>query len=254
VTDMLTKAVKFIIEYRHAIFNPILLLMGVLFIGSVWKGKKFPWISLILFLISFGSYAARIFYFWDIQYKGYDILVYIGALIFVACLGEMTEYSIRTIRFRRVLRIISSMPSNIESSIYAYLDAKSNFLMYTNQFFQSFENENPKSLLKKISHIVLQEKEMSVREFQISLKSYEEKNLKASVILKNGSEYPLEILKRKVISRGKLLGYVLINQKTMVSEMYKETINRDFRRKLFRYFGLLEEPVHQHAARQRRSF
>lgn len=240
---MFSKIVAFIIEYRHALLNPLLLLMAVLLIGSISKGRRFPWISLVLFTASAGLYAGRIFVYWGKQFRGYDVIIYIAALMAVSCLVEITEFTVRSIRFHRIIRIISSMPSNIESSIYAYLDAKSNLLAYTSQFYHTFENEKPKSLLKKISHIVTNEKEMSVREFQTNMKSYEEKNLRANIILKNGNEYPFEILKRKVISRGKLLGYVLINQKTMVSEMYKDTISRQFRERLFRYFSLLEEPL-----------
>ena len=54
---------------------------------------------------------------------------------------------------------------------------------------------------------------------------------------------PAQLYKRKVTANGKLLGYVLINQTLTLSEIYKENVNNEFRKRQHIYFDLLGEPI-----------
>jgi hypothetical protein len=131
----MTKVFNFIIENKLTLFIPVLLLMTILIIASFGKGKKVPWVSISLTVISLLAFLASLKL--KINLMGKDIIIFIAGFTFISLLFDITVYIQKEYKFKKLIKLIAYIPSNIESNIYVYLDDKSKIIILTEQFYTS---------------------------------------------------------------------------------------------------------------------
>jgi len=252
---MFQQIIKFIVANKIPLFIPVLLLIVVLLISSIEKSKRVQWISLIVTLISIGGFIFTILE--STKLFGYDVIVYLSGFCLLTLFYNVILYFKTTSRFNKHIKLIKFTPSNIENDIYAYLDEQSKFIMLTDQFFENFEGLKItiRTVKKTISHLLCDDKKMSYKDFKKYVKSNAEKNYHLKIVLLDSKILKFEILKRKVIRNGKLLGYVLINQKPTLKvhkslEIPEEITNKNslagvskdiIKQNLLIYFNLLNQ-------------
>ena len=73
--------------------------------------------------------------------------------------------------------------------------------------------------------------EYNYKQFLKYLSATEEQNYKIEFVFNNEYIVPVQLNKQKVTDSGKLLGYVMINQVLTLSEIYKETVNNEYRKR-----------------------
>lgn len=242
---MIDKIKEFILINKTGLFIPVLFLIFILYISIVIKRKKFSTIPFLLTFISNVAFFGERIFFRGKQMFGFGIIYFIVGFAFISLILNLIVYFISVKSFNHKIKLIESTPSNIESNIYAYLNAKSKILMFTEQFYKNFKNLVSKNRLwsQAISRYVYEGQDINYKDFLHHLKNIEEKIFTLDITLTNNQTLHLELLKKKIILNGKLLGYVLINQKLTLPELYKESINKEFKKRLYIHYDLLEDTI-----------
>jgi hypothetical protein len=84
---------------------------------------------------------------------------------------------------------------------------------------------------------------MTYKKWLVFLKTAPEAVYRVKLGLINNQEVLLNLEKKIVKAKDKTIGFVLINQKLTLSEVFKDTVHIDYKKRLKVFFDLLDEPV-----------
>jgi len=240
---MINQIIKFIVDNKFTLIIPIIFATALLILDTYANRNKLSTIGFLLFLLSLSGFVFIIIV--DIKLFNIELVVYIAVLCLITFFYNSIAYAQATYKYNMLANLLIALPSNIESQVYIYLDNKSRFMMFTDQFYDLFHNFNfdKKNWSKYFDHAVIENKNYTYKDFKSIFQSIEEKTYKIQFVFSNDYIVPVQLIKKKVINNGKLLGYVLINQKLTLTEVYKENVNNEFRKRQHIYFDLLGKPI-----------
>jgi hypothetical protein len=244
---MLNKIIIFITANELTLLIPTLLLVVVFLFGSVIKKATTPLVSLIFTLLAIGGFLVHLFEIIPNTFLlfGLPIIFFVAALILLTLLVTLIEYLVSCQQFNRRIRLIEAVPSNIETNIYAYLSKNGCLIKFTDGFNQLFSElvKNKKNWFEGVSKLTCNEEEMSFKQWMTFLKQAPETVFSLNLLLVNEETMAFNLEKKSVLVNERTIGYILINQKLTLSEVFKDTVVTDYKNKLALYFELLEEPV-----------
>lgn len=203
ITDLLT-------THFYIFFIVGVVVIGFLAIGSALRKTKCAIAPLILAVISIAGFVFAVYNRY--KYAG-KLELYIGVFFVVAFLFNLIIYVIVLVKNERFYSIIKSS-SYIESSILVYLNDSGKVVYYTNDFLELFGINKASELSGAINYVHQGEKQYSLNTFISLLGDDKEDDYNIVIDLSNSKELKLALSKRKIIHNGKLLGYVIVNQKT----------------------------------------
>lgn len=240
---MINQIIEFLVDNKFTLLIPILFATVLLILDTYANKNKISVVGLVLFIISFSGFIFIIFK--DIKIFKIDIILFVSILILIAFLYNSAAYARASYKYNKMASLLIALPSNIESQVYVYLDEKSRFMIFTDQFYELFFNFNidKKNWMKYFNYVIIENNNYNYKQFIKFFQTIEERNYKIQFVFNNDYIVPLQLMKRKIILNGKLLGYVLINQKLTLSEVYKENVNNEFRKRQHIYFDLLGQPI-----------
>lgn len=235
--------IKFIVENKFTLLIPFLFATVLLILDTYSNRNKFSIVGLLLFFVGVGGFIVIIIK--DIQVFKIDLVLVVAGVTVLAFFYNSAAYARASYRYNKISNLILALPSNVESQVYMYLDDRARLLIYTEQFYALFANFNieKKNWHKYLGHAIIENENYNYKQFINFLRSAEERNYKIQFVFNNDYIVPAQLYKRKVTANGKLLGYVLINQTLTLSEIYKENVNNEFRKRQHIYFDLLGEPI-----------
>lgn len=240
---MLNQIVQFIIENKFTLLIPILFATVLLLLDTFSNRNRLSIVGLILFALALAGFIVIIIK--DIKILKIDLALFVAAVALLSFFYNSGTYAKASYRYNKIASLIIALPSNVESQIYMYLDTRSRLLIYTRQFYALFAdfNMDKKNWHKYLSHVVINNSEYNYKQFLKYLSATEEQNYKIEFVFNNEYIVPVQLNKQKVTDSGKLLGYVMINQVLTLSEIYKETVNNEYRKRQHIYLDLLGEPI-----------
>lgn len=221
------------------------------FASTLFKASKFPIVQLLLLI---GTYVVTLLkpvsvFFFNVEpiiadlKMGYDALTCIIVLAFLLIIHII--FVVRMKSFSRGTKLYQVVPSNIESSIYAYYDPKSKLLMYTSHFYNKVKipAENKKPWYKQAAKIVCDLKAMTYHELNQYLRGFEDKKFDLTIEFDDYRVVDLKLQKVKIMENDKLRGYILVDQKMSASQLYREGTKKEFKLQLHMFFDSLNEAV-----------
>jgi GGDEF domain-containing protein len=244
---MLTKIITFITNNKLTLLIPALLLIVVFLIGSVSKKQKAPWMSLIFTFLAIGGFVVDVLALVPTTFTllGYPYVFFLSALILLALIVTFIEFLVSVSQFNLRIALIEAMPSNVETNIYGYLNKKGKIVKLTDDFYAIFsELSNRKDdWFETVKNLVCNDEEMTYKKWLAFLKTAPEAVYQVKLELINNQEVLLNLEKKIITAKDKTIGFVLINQKLTLSEVFKDTVHVDYKKRLKVFFDLLDEPV-----------
>ncbi len=226
---------------------PVLLLNMVFLFGAGVKKQSIPWLGLVFSALALAGFLLDALVA-SIRAQAFFALPFVffaSALILVSLIINIVLYIVFSGRFSQRIKLIEAVPSNIESNIYAYLNKQSKVILFTDQFYDIFEDlvTKKKNWFEGITKLACNNQGMTMKEFRKFLKTEEEMQFTLDLLLVNNQTMKLELSKQKAMIGDKLAGFILINQKLTLSEVFRDGVVADYKKRLYAYFDLLEESL-----------
>jgi len=240
---MLKDVFEFIVNNKIVLLIPLLFASLLLILDTFANANKVSWVGFGVFLLSLGGFIYISIK--PMELFKIDGIIYVFGLSVIAFIYNGLSYARASFKYNKLANLLIALPSNIESQIYLFLDERSRLLLFTDQFYEMFVHLNfsKKGWKKQLKNVVVEDKEYSYKKFARKFRHFEEKAYKMKFIFKNEAEVSIQLAKQKVINQGKLLGYVLLNQKLSMTEVYKENVKNEFRKRQDVFFDLLGKPL-----------
>ncbi|HOH17832.1 MAG TPA: hypothetical protein PK087_00775 [Bacilli bacterium] len=244
---MLNDIIVFITNNKLTLFIPTLLLVVVFLFGSVLRKPKTPWVSLIVTLLAIGGLVVEILKVVPETFSlfGFSYLFYLPALTLLALIITLIEFLVSQRQYHNRIAIIEAMPSNIETNVYAYLNRQGRLLKLTEGFLDLFTDliSGKQMWFESISRFSCNDEEMTYKKWLAFLKHAPESIFLVNIKLVNDEELNLNLEKKAIFKDEKLVGYILLNQKLTLSEVFKDDVKNDYKKRLKKYLDLLDEPL-----------
>lgn len=218
---MIQKITDLLSIHFYTYFIVGIVVIGFLAIGTLLRKFKCAIVSLSLAVISIAGFVFAVYNRY--KYAG-KIELYLGVFVVLAFIFNLIMYIIVFVKKEKFYTIIKSS-SYIESSILVYLNDSGKVVYYTNDFLDLFGVEKASELSSVIQYIHQGEKQYSLNTFLNVLGDDKEDDYILTIDLFNSKELKLALSKRKIINNGKLLGYVIINQKVIASNTEVSSAN-----------------------------
>lgn len=245
---MLQIIVDYIAQKNNDITILAYIVLAILFISSFFTFKKFPLIETIGVLITVGftcfSYFIKSKY--NIVWFGINLsiwaiveIVMMDFLLFIVKLVKLSK-------FKKQMRFYELTPSNIESNIYAYLNKKSEVLMYTNQFYEAIgrkTNNKNKKWYRSIQTLIVDGKEMTFKKFMKYIKDFGEKNFSIEIKFSELSTFKTELQKSMISEGNTIKGYILFNQRLTPMQVYKDGLVNEYKGHMYNFFNSMNESI-----------
>lgn len=244
---MLNDIIVFITNNKLTLLIPALLLVVVFLFGSVLRKPKTPWVSLIVTILAVGGLVLEILGIIPNTFvlAGFPFVFYLSALILLALIITLIEFLTSLKGYQNRMMIIESMPSNIETNIYAYLNRKGQIIKLTEGFLDHFQDlvSRKQMWFETINRFSCNNEELTYKKWLGFVKNAPESLFTVNMKLINDQDLTLNLEKKAILKKDKPVGFILINQKLTLSEVFKDTVQSDYKKRLKGYFDLLEEPV-----------
>jgi hypothetical protein len=210
---MFTSIIEFILQNSTELLLVLLLASIVLFIGIVEKKSRLAPFSLALNILALAG-TATAYLFRDLQLFGFSFVLPVVGFAALSSIINLLLYIYYNRRFYRILSLIKTSNNISGHKIYAYLDQRAKLINFTDDFADllGIEKNHYKNFEELISSILVDSQEMNIRVFLHYLKSLEERDYHVAVTLYTGTTVKMNLLKRKVIANGRLLGFILMHQ------------------------------------------
>jgi GGDEF domain-containing protein len=216
---MIQKITDLVKDQFYLFFIAGLIIVGLLAIGALIRKPKCAISSVVLTVLLIMGFIFAIYNRY--KYTG-ELELYLGLFMVVVLIQNVVIYLIVLVKQAKFIHLVKSA-SNVESTIYAYLNNKGKILYYTNDFLDLFNISSSEELESIIYYVHQGEKQYSYKAFLSILTDDKEDDYNITVDLSNSKEVKLALSKRKVISKGNLLGYVLIKQRVRGNVQVAET-------------------------------
>jgi hypothetical protein len=186
------------------------------------------------------GYVLAAFILKDLEIFGLKIMMFAVGLAVLALFVNITLYLITTYIFYFRLNLVKFTANSTVNKVYAYLDRRSRLINFTEEFANLIGIE--KNIKKKYEEIILtflvDSQEMNYDVFLHYIRTLEERDYRISITLNDGKNLLLDLMKRKVIYNGKLLGFVLMSYGTTALD------GASFdSRTFYNYLNFLGEPI-----------
>jgi GGDEF domain-containing protein len=181
-----------------------------------------------------------IFVFKDLVVFGLNLRLLIVGLSFLTLLVNLGVYIYSNRLFYNRLQLVKASINISGHKILAYLNQRAKLLYFTDAFtaILNIEKNQTDVFEELISSIFVDSQDMNFRPFLHYLKTPEERDYRVVLNLYNGNSLKLDLMKRKVIQNGRLLGYVLLNQSTTaVQEASSLSFNH------YHYLNFMDEAI-----------
>ncbi len=244
---MLENIINFIIQKQNDIAILAFIILGLLYISTIVLFKRIPILETLVILLSLGlafftKYLTRELI---ILLLGINLIAWAVVELVFACLLLYVIILIRALKYKNKMKFYELTPSNIESNIYAYFDKRSKLLMFTNQFYDILPKDyhNKKRWYRLVKNIVCDGETMSYKKFMNHLREFGEKTFNIEIIFNDFASVKEEMVKSMINENGKLRGYLLYNQKLTPTQLYKDTVMKEYASHMFNFFDSLNEPL-----------
>lgn len=235
--------INFILENKYTLLVPIIFATILLILDTYANSNKLSRLGLVIFFITIGGFIFMIVKSTKVFKIDFSLFVIFFSII--AFFYNSIVYARASFKYNKLANLLIALPSNIESQIYIYLDEKSKPALFTEQFYSLFEHLHigKNNLKRELSYVSIESYKYNYKQFQKILMKTEERSYKMQFVFAGDFIVPVQLTKRKVINKGRLLGYVFINQNLTVTEVYKENVNNKFKRRQHIFFDLLGKPM-----------
>ncbi|MGD9604812.1 MAG: hypothetical protein AB7V00_01490 [Bacilli bacterium] len=244
---MLNDIIVFITNNKLTLLVPALLLIVVFLFGSVLRKTKTPWVSLLFTIIALGGLVVEEMGIVPNTFVllGFPFIFYLSAVIVLTLFITLIEFLVSLKHYHNRMAIIEAMPSNIETNIYAYLNRQGRLVKLTDGFYSQFKDlvSRKQMWFESVNLFNCNNEEMTYKKWLAFLKNAPESTFSVNMKLVNDEDLNLSLEKKAILKNEKPIGYILINQKLTLSEVFKDTVQTDYKKRLKGYFDLLEEPV-----------
>lgn len=237
---MFVKIFDFILNNSIVLIILILVIAILLFFGAIEKKRRNCWLCLILSILSIIGSGMSIFVFKDLVVFGLNLRLLIVGLSFLTLLVNLGVYIYSNRLFYNRLQLVKASINISGHKILAYLNQRAKLLYFTDAFtaILNIEKNQTDVFEELISSIFVDSQDMNFRPFLHYLKTPEERDYRVVLNLYNGNSLKLDLMKRKVIQNGRLLGYVLLNQSTTaVQEASSLSFNH------YHYLNFMDEAI-----------
>lgn len=206
---MIEKLINLLSSQFYPIFIASMIVIGLLSVGVILRNRKISIPTLILEVITIGGFTYAVYN----RYK-YDgkLELILGIYVFAAFITNLILYLLVYTADKKNDKIVYST-AVVEDKILGYLNSHGKLIYYTDEFFKLLKVNNKKELTKAIKNVTIDKVDVSLKEFLKQLTDNVEKNYSVVFELQNSKIVALELSKRKIINNGKLLGFILLNQK-----------------------------------------
>jgi len=210
---MFTQILDFILQYSTTFIIVFLLASIVLFAGIVEKKSRPSPVGLTIIVLALAGTAVG-YIFPDLKLFNISIFLPIVGLAFLCSLVNLFLYLYYNHKFYQKLRLLAASNNASGHKIYAYLDPNARLINFTDDFadFLGIEKNNFKNFEELISSILVDSQDMNIRVFIHYLKNLEERDYRVAITLYTGMTVKMNLMKRKVIANGRLLGFILMHQ------------------------------------------
>ncbi|MGI6768043.1 MAG: diguanylate cyclase domain-containing protein [Bacilli bacterium] len=233
----MNKIVEFILNKDYLLI-PVLLLVLVLFFSMLEKKRRVPWLNLILTGTALLSYIVA-YLFPKLKIFNLPLLVLSAGYALLVLLINLIFYLFVNCVFYKRLNLIKVAANSTGNRIYGYLSGKAKLINFTEEFSSLLGlKKNIKKLYEEtVNSILVDSQEMGFDVFVHYLRTPEERDYRIVITLDDGKTRKLDLKKRKIISSGKLLGYVLMSYGMSSPDA---TFNMST---LYNYFNFMGEPL-----------
>lgn len=197
-------------DYFNFIMISGIALTGFVIFTILFNKPKKVLAPLIMEVVLIAAYIFSFYYTDGITNKIIYLACY-GLLAFTFIFSFIVTIVVHVEKSKINLIIKSS--STVDSAILVYLNEKGKIIYPTDDFLKFFEVEKFDELEQQIKYVHLDELQMSYEGFIKFLGEEIEDDYNFTFDLVNAKEKNIALSKRKLISRGRLLGYVITQKK-----------------------------------------
>ncbi|HHX80185.1 MAG TPA: diguanylate cyclase [Acholeplasmataceae bacterium] len=242
----MNKIVEFILKNEYLLI-PVLLLVLVLFLSMLEKKRKVPWLSLILTGTVLLTYIL-VLALPKLNIFNLPLLVFVAGYALLVLLVNFVYFLFINCIFYKRLNLVKVAANSTGNKIYAYLNSKAKLINFTEEFANllGLKKNQKKYYEEAISRILVDSQEMELDVFIHYIRTPEERDYRIVITLGDGKTRKLDLKKRKIISSGKLLGYVLM---TYGASSLDASFNMST---LYNYLNFLGEPLCYYDFKSRR--
>lgn len=234
----MNKISEFILDNENLLI-PVLAIALVLFFAVFEKKRKLPVFSLVITGIALIGFIFT-YSFPSLKLFGFPFLFFEAVLACLVLLSNFILYSIFNFLFYKRLKLVRVAANSIGNKVYAYLDSKARMIDFTEEFsyLLGLKKNKKKYYEEAISKIMVDSQEMGLNVFVHYIGTQEERDYRVAITLQNEKTLKLELKKRKVISEGNLLGYVLLSSGGGVAAdtSFDPAV-------IYNYLNFLDEPI-----------
>lgn len=200
------------IKQNESFLTAVLSLVLVLFFAAFEKKRKLPLLSLLIALSALAAIFVYCF-FPEIILFGIPFTVLAASYIVLAFFVNLITYAVLNSSFYRRMHLVKVAADSIGHKIYAYLDSHARLLDFTEEFANmlGLKKNKKKHYEEAVSKILVDSQEMGLNVFIHYIGTQEERDYRVALTLEDGRTLKMDLKKRKVISSGTLLGYVLLS-------------------------------------------
>lgn len=254
----LSKLITIDLTVLKLAFIGLMVLVGVIIVLEMGKNKRFPLISIILFLLGMALFAINeIGALAGIRTQIANVLpasisfelamVAVAALflviVFILYCVKCAKLRKEALEAERAQQETKYVPVS-ERMIYFSAGLNGKVKKTTKDFYRVFkEIKRPKkNWTKHVSELTVNGMNVPAKKFVKSLHTFS-KEMDVVIVLDNGRRINLPLLRLDNEVNGKHVGYIYINVKESHIELEKEYAWLASKNKMFNYINLLDEPV-----------